>query len=537
MRWIAILICLLILTTPALAANSLADAQEQLQTLKGLEFPAPLSSVFKNERMNIEVTMQDGKVETVGITITDGTIKTVSMESLENPTIIVTMKEMVFFKVIHSAEPLQALKEAIDKGEIRYSAVGFIKKIKMGTFSFIGTIMKFFSDANEQKEDLIEPEIIEEELAEIPLDVPDPVFAASVVTLESCGDPEGGWQENHRYELSADINVEGVYSCFQPTASNIVFDGNGYSLRGQGETAIRIEDLNNVRLHSLDLVGFETGIYLADSVNVSVQQIHLRNIQYGLRSDRSDEVKVINVDALSDGNRAGIGLFFTFGSNNQINQNTFSNLASAIQLQGEEESSVTGNRISGSYRGIVNTDGIQNTISQNTIQDPSIAGIILRRGESNTIFRNIIQGSSGQVNAEPLAAISLDESNANTIQENTIQETFLDGIHLLGSSQNIIRANTLLGNEGKTAIFLIASAGNNILENEITRNGVGIAALSSSPTFNVRISDNTICNNRIKDLVCSGFQQIDGAGNTFRSQEGCPVSSWPVLGTHYQPCN
>ncbi|MDP3990547.1 MAG: right-handed parallel beta-helix repeat-containing protein [archaeon] len=523
MKKVIVLCFVFILLIPIVLSANQIEKDDFFNSIEGQKLPGPLKVIFGNEKVNLYVTLINGGEKSLGIIIVDGVIKDVQTNSLDDQTMNVWVKELTLKNIVESKKPLLTLQSALDNEEIRYEAVSVFGKFKTGVASLVINVISLF-DGDDNVDDQVN-NIREENYAE--------------VEISSCGDPENGWQENTRYVITADINVDmGV--CFEPTVSNIILDGNSHSLTGnQRNKAIQIRNLNNLLIYNFEQINsFDSGIYLRDSDDIRIQSLELLNNNFGVRSEYSDNVQIINAIVLKEGNPGGNGLFFNFGSDNTLNQNTLRNLASGISLQGlEGVTTVSGNRIYGSLRGISLFDVINGSVEGNTIEQPRIAGIILRRGDGNRLNNNVIRGGSGDIRDNPLSAIYLEDTRENTIQGNIVEDTFLDGLELEGSSQNIIRDNVIQRNSDKSGVVLSGSSGNNFNGNIIERNFIGFNSVSSDPTLSVRLDNNIICDNIQTDLSCLGLRAGQGVGNFMSTFEGCPVQSWPLEGTSHQRCS
>jgi len=137
----------------------------------------------------------------------------------------------------------------------------------------------------------------------------------------------------------------------------------------------------------------------------------------------------------------------------------------------------------------VNVTGftIQNS---GNIHTPNLdAGVCLNRTTGCTVskIRAINNGFS---------AISLIYSNENTIANNNLSSTGWGGIHLMGSSRNIVTGNKIAEKFGGINGH-VSSNYNNITENSITNSTYGMFYHASN--------HNNICGNNISDIAVEGI--------------------------------
>ena len=297
------------------------------------------------------------------------------------------------------------------------------------------------------------------------------VEAGGTITIKADGSVEGTTyivsDDNVTYAFTGNISDEIVVQ-----RSNIIVDGNGYTLEGSGRP---------------------TGFYLAAINNVTIRNTNIKGF--------------------------GVGIWVVFGSHhNTISGNNITaNGIIGIQIglwdmdDPSNNNTISGNNITANdYYGIyIGPSTSHNTISGNNITepreglDPIPYGIFLGENSGN----NIISGNN--IVGLCLKGICGESSSYNTISGNTITNNViwgspydpfntLDGIYLVSSSYNTISGNNITANHYGIWISP-GSHYNTISGNNVTNNVYGILSnpnvISGGPSNNNIISGNNITAN------------------------------------------
>jgi parallel beta-helix repeat protein len=281
--------------------------------------------------------------------------------------------------------------------------------------------------------------------------------------------------DNITYSLTDSFNVSIVIQ-----RSNIIFDGNGYTiidLINGNLVGFNLTSVNNVTIKNVNIVGFGYGIYLQSS---TLNIISENNITF------------------NEGN-----IYLGNSSNNTITNNTITDGAEAIQLYASSNNTISGNSMSDNYKGVWSRfNSADNVISGNNITE-NYNGIYLDSSSSNTISIN-------NVTTNHYSGIYLSESSNNTISENDIKNNSRvhggSGIMLSLSSNNVLSGNSIIANNW-WGINPASSNNNTIFGNNIRNNNVGINSASSD--FNIVSANNII------DNGYSGIYLESSSNNTF----------------------
>jgi len=198
--------------------------------------------------------------------------------------------------------------------------------------------------------------------------------------------------DNVTYTLTDDIYNTAVFV----ERDNIVVDGAGYTLYGEGgytyRVGVSLVGRSNVAITNMNLVAFSVGIDASGSWNTVISGNSVANSSVsGVRLDSTSDCAIVanNITGCEH------GIFLTESSNNTI----------------------VGNRITGFYPGGSYSDsGINlnysslNNIARNVIMD-TVWGINMRYSNSNAIVENRFEGNIGHIPAY--------ESSSNRVVHNS----------------------------------------------------------------------------------------------------------------------
>ncbi len=156
-----------------------------------------------------------------------------------------------------------------------------------------------------------------------------------------------------------------------------------------------------------------------------------------------------------------------------------------------------------------------NTISHNLVRNNGPwGGISLIRSSDNLIENNQITGnnqSTTNTSGIRLENVGQNASNANTVRNNIVQGSGLDGIQLFaGASDNVISRNLVTHNNREGITAFAGARRNTIEDNQVRFNGFGpipghgifirgAAGAFPAPANNI-IRRNTATNNNLLDL-------------------------------------
>jgi parallel beta-helix repeat protein len=256
--------------------------------------------------------------------------------------------------------------------------------------------------------------------------------------------------------------TDNIYDGIMVQKSNIMIDGDGYTLQGSGSgSGFTLSEVSNVTVKETSIKGFYEGIVLGSNNIVYRNNIVNNNVGIDLGGD-NDVIVGNNITANSDD---GIGV--SSSSNNSIVGNDIAangedgiSFFYPIGEPSSSNNSILGNNITNNNRaGIVLGYSFYSTICGNNITNSAHEGILLQNSSSISIFENRID----------YGGIDLSYSPNCSIWKNNVN---YGGIHLFYSSYCNISENII--DYGGSIGLLYSSYAN------ITRNSGGIVLSGSS---------------------------------------------------------
>ncbi|WP_258083761.1 hypothetical protein [Thermococcus thermotolerans] len=106
------------------------------------EMPGFIGMLAGNERIALEIALDNGSVLNIGIVTSDGRITEFSEGKLEDPTLRVWTDESTVNAILDSDDPAGSAFYALKRGHIRYSGVGTIKKLRVAGVKVIVRIYR-----------------------------------------------------------------------------------------------------------------------------------------------------------------------------------------------------------------------------------------------------------------------------------------------------------------------------------------------------------------------------------------------------------
>jgi len=170
---------------------------------------------------------------------------------------------------------------------------------------------------------------------------------------------------------------------------------------------------------------------------------------------------------------------------------------------------IENNIISNNYIGIYYNHSSNNILANNTFELNTYAGVTISYGTNNNIGFNKANNNA--------KGISMEYTADNMIFDNTITDSFQDGIELFASTYNTIEHNTISNSQDDGIDIDSSSDFNRILNNTISLNGFGtvLTNADNNTIFNNSYTNNVnssvvvyllSTNNRIIKNSCTGTQ-------------------------------
>jgi parallel beta-helix repeat protein len=369
----------------------------------------------------------------------------------------------------------------------------------------------------------------------MPMQIPQP---AVVIRSDGSIDPATApiQRNGNVYTFTDDI----VGYTIASECNDIVIDGNGHSLTGNGNSAgVFILNRNGVTVKNLNVSKFSYGIRLIEdyyTAEASSDNVLLNNTV-------TDNVHGIDISSSSDNllrNNVMVNNTYNFAVQGRypqdIDDSNTVNGKSIIYWIKQENRVVPSDAgfvalvncscitvqdlsISNNGQGVILISTINSTITNNKITTVGDA-VYVGHSSGNTISENELINSGNGINGQASSTniISLNrivnnengiyftgESTGNIFSQNYIIENTVDGINLWGSTNTDIKDNTITNNN-ETGITFFESKNNRIAENNITYNGDGIKLWFHTNDNNV--SSNYVAKNIIGILLDDSYDNI-----------------------------
>lgn len=279
--------------------------------------------------------------------------------------------------------------------------------------------------------------------------------------------------EPGRYELTGNVTAESAEYCIRITASNVTFDGNGYTVDGvNGESGT-------------------VGILVGARAETSLGWAPAETAQ-GLENVTVRTVRVVDW-------AAGIRLASRIGPTDDV--------------------AVDGVSVVGADSGIVVDRGRGVTIRDSVVRDASVYGISLRETTGATVRNNRLRNSSFGVDVSFSAT-------GTVLRDNVVGESDRTGIRV-GGPDTVVRNNTV--RDGESAVLLLGSDVENatVAENTVAGNLVGIQI---GPFAGASSFRNNVVRGNAVGVLLEGAQNHTFEGTAFDGNGGWSVQASPSTG-------
>jgi parallel beta-helix repeat protein len=366
----------------------------------------------------------------------------------------------------------------------------------------------------------------------MPMQIPQP---ALIIRSDGSVDPSTApiQRDGNVYTFTDDI--VGYTIAFE--CDNVVIDGGGYSLIGNGNsTGIFILNRNGITVRNMKVSNFFYGINLiadiymgATSSSNNLSDNILTNNEYGIFISSSSSNVLRN--NIMNNNTRNFGVQGKYAQDvdvsNTVNgkpiiywvnqrDRTVPSDAGYIALINCTNVTVKHFTLVDNGQGIVLVSTTNSAINENYIANMG-SGIYIQESSGNTISGNNlakngdgIRGQASSNNDMSSNYITNNEngiyftgaSENNVISRNTVAANTVDGIHLWGSRDTDVDGNTITGNT-ENGINFFDCRDNRIFGNTITGNGNGIKFWYD--TSNNIVSENYIAKNNLGILIDSSF--------------------------------
>jgi len=123
--------------------NNLDKVQEEYNE-NSENMPPFFTKLFGNEIIELQIEREDASIETVIIKSVNGKIEKIN-DVDEEYTLLVELKEDTVNEILNSDDQLNAIKDALDNKEIKYSSKRIATKIKVGFARALFSIRYLFT--------------------------------------------------------------------------------------------------------------------------------------------------------------------------------------------------------------------------------------------------------------------------------------------------------------------------------------------------------------------------------------------------------
>jgi len=283
-------------------------------------------------------------------------------------------------------------------------------------------------------------------------------------------------QDGNVYTFTDDILA---YS-FVIQRSNIIIDGKGFTIAGEGNIGIDLMSMSNVTIKDVQLSGgFYYGIYLLESSDITLTGNTIENSGSGIFIYNSTQ-NTISGNSIT---KNGIGIELRSAPDNIFRDNSLDNGYNFAVYGSELSHFINDIDVSNTINGkkvyyLINQNGL--VISPDTFPD---VGFIALVSCTNITVHNLELSNNGQ-------GVVLAFTTGSTIAQNSITNNY-NGILLFRSSSNLVVSNSIANNY-RGIQFSNSSNSNSISENNISNNTNGLFLFESSQNA---ISGNNITDN------------------------------------------
>jgi len=184
--------------------------------------------------------------------------------------------------------------------------------------------------------------------------------------------------------------------------SDIVIDGEGHFLQGNGGYGITIFNVSNVTVQDLNIINFWSGIHVIEASNCRVVGNNITNtgatINHGVFIKNSSGTTVTENRVIG---KFEWGVRLSFSSYNEISGNTINGMTGGVGIQYSPHNQVLMNTIGNvMVAGIGVSSGSFNiTIAENHLADIGMFGISIEHGSDNSsVYRNTVMESYNGIN-------------------------------------------------------------------------------------------------------------------------------------------
>jgi parallel beta-helix repeat protein len=325
--------------------------------------------------------------------------------------------------------------------------------------------------------------------------------------------------------IDAEYSGNGVYITVdhvQISGFTIQDYGACFSYGGIHVQANHTSISKNTLINTWDTLDYKYGILVKHAFGNTITNCYSYNNDFGIYLYNAVHTSIVNCS--SDNNEHGpdYGIRLMSSSNTTV-KNCKSNNYLGLLLGNSSENHITDNAFDGIYLADASNN---NTVIENTITYTTLDGILIQDSQYNNCSHNCITTSYRH-------GFFLLRSSNNTIYNNTITTT-QNGISLQSSTGNHLFMNTITQSKLYSISLEDASYNNKISSNTIRENAYG-TAIDASSSDNTIYHNNFINNNHNAYDFCSNSWDNDypSGGNYWDDYTGTDTNDDDIGDTPY----
>jgi len=143
---LSVTIFLMLLTSSANAFSvDMAETQKNVDAYNKNIDKAPdlLKGIMGDEKINLDITRDDGSVFLVGLDMVAAKINETVVGGWNDPSITITTTESAINNIRRSADPIAAFKQERDQGQMTFEAEGLLARAKLEAVLSSTSVLQF----------------------------------------------------------------------------------------------------------------------------------------------------------------------------------------------------------------------------------------------------------------------------------------------------------------------------------------------------------------------------------------------------------
>jgi hypothetical protein len=152
MRYIALVLTFFVVSLSVASGSFTQDqvqnyVEQYNQRVDGVPEPVKslLTGLLGNERIDVNISMNDGSVFSVGFETKDARVARTDEGGVQDPTIIVAVTEGAIERIKSSNDPVATFQSEMSYGQINIEGTNLVTKLKLSAVLSSLPVLKFFS--------------------------------------------------------------------------------------------------------------------------------------------------------------------------------------------------------------------------------------------------------------------------------------------------------------------------------------------------------------------------------------------------------